>query len=173
MWKTPVHLVLTCVPIYEIPVYRYEKYRYPYIEARALGVQRVIFWNAEPEDPRVSSPDAAFSAFSKFWEELGQSLAQVLVYVPEHADFLRLRGFFRNRNTPFCSMTEFTSNKNLSRRRLEFQKGAHTVALITERFVWYRRYRIKGARHVVFYGPPSERAVFIAVYIMYILRGRW
>jgi len=57
-------------------------------------------------------------------------------------------------------MTEFTSNKNLSLRRLEFQKAEHTVAIITERFVWYRRYRIKGARHIVFYGPPSERAVF-------------
>ena len=34
--------------------------------------------------------------------------AQVLVYVPEHADVLRVKRFLRLQNCTFCTLTEFT-----------------------------------------------------------------
>ena len=40
-------------------------------------------------------------------------------------------------------------------RRSRFLSRASPILLLTERFYFFRRVRIKGARHVLFYGPPN------------------
>ena len=39
--------------------------------------------------------------------------------------------------------------------RSRFLTGASPILLLTERFYFYRRIRIRGARRVLFYGPPT------------------
>ena len=36
-----------------------------------------------------------------------------------------------------------------------FLTGASPILLLTERFHFFRRHRIRGTRHVLFYGPPN------------------
>ena len=40
-------------------------------------------------------------------------------------------------------------------RSSRFLTGASPLLLVTERFHFFRRLRIRGARHLLFYGPPS------------------
>jgi U3 small nucleolar RNA-associated protein 25 len=52
--------------------------------------------------------------------------------------------------------TRYSSNSEISRARTLFFKGKKAFLLVTERFQFYRRYRLRGAKTIVFYGPPDH-----------------
>ena len=43
----------------------------------------------------------------------------------------------------------------IARARNDFYHGKRRVMLMSGRFYFFRRYRIRGTRHVVFYTPPK------------------
>jgi U3 small nucleolar RNA-associated protein 25 len=57
------------------------------------------------------------------------------------------------------SILRYSSNQEISRARTSFFKGSKSLLLITERFHFYRRYRLRGAKTYVFYQLP-DHAVF-------------
>ena len=48
-----------------------------------------------------------------------------------------------------------TDPVEIARARNEFYHGKRRVMLMSGRFYFFRRYRIRGTRHVVFYTPPK------------------
>ena len=66
----------------------------------------------------------------------------------------------------FASLSEYSSNSEISRTRANFFNGRISYLLVTERFHFFRRYKIRGAQTVVFYAPP-EHGSFYAEYLEY------
>ena len=57
----------------------------------------------------------------------------------------------------------YSSGRDISRAREAFFSGRTRLLLITERFHFYRRYKIRGAHSVVFYAPPDHAAFYAEV----------
>lgn len=60
--------------------------------------------------------------------------------------------------------TRYSSNAEISRARTLFFKGKKHFLLVTERFHFYRRYKIRGAKTLVFYALP-DHAQFYAEFM--------
>ena len=78
-----------------------------------------------------------------------------LVFVPSYLDFVRLRNHFQARHLSYAAISEYSKPADLSRNRSNFFHGRVSFLLMTERFHFYRRYAIRGIRHLIFYQLPQ------------------
>ncbi|KAL4265866.1 U3 small nucleolar RNA-associated protein 25 [Pleurotus pulmonarius] len=87
--------------------------------------------------------------------------ANTVVFVPSSFDFIRVHNHFRkNAGVSFSVLSEYSSNADISRARQAFFSGKSAFLLISERFHYYRRYKIRGIRNLIFYGPPDHPQYF-------------
>lgn len=93
----------------------------------------------------------------QIWPKIKESnqAGHALIYVPSYFDFVRLRNYFQKRFVKYCACCEFTTPKDVSRARNDFFKGDAHFMLLTERFHYYHRSRIRGAYTVIWYGLPA------------------
>ncbi|XP_011169954.2 digestive organ expansion factor homolog [Solenopsis invicta] len=78
-----------------------------------------------------------------------------LIYVPCYFDFIYLRNRMMKENMSFTMISEYTEDKKVARARdMFFHSDAHFL-LYTERWHFWRRTRIKGIRHLIFYQLPT------------------
>jgi len=56
--------------------------------------------------------------------------------------------------------SRYSTNQDISRARQAFFKGDKAFLLVSERFHFYKRYKIRGSRNVIFYGPPDHPQYF-------------
>lgn len=92
------------------------------------------------------------------------SRSQVLVVIPSYFDFVRVTNHLRKSNASYAALSEYSSNAEIGRARTLFFKGKKDMLVVTERFHFYRRYRLRGAKTVVFYTLP-EHAQFYAEFL--------
>lgn len=92
---------------------------------------------------------------SVFWPDVGHGLEQLLILASSYGDYMKIRSLLKHECVNFASLCEYSSNSDLSIKRRKFQSGEVPVMVITERFAWFRRYRMRGTKHVLFYGPPD------------------
>jgi len=108
-------------------------------------------------DPAAES-DARFNHFCHaVWPRLrdyGQ--AHVLLYVRTYFDYVRLRNFLEKEKASFVACSEYSNKGHVTRNRSRFFHGQRKIMLLSERFHFYNRYRIRGTRSVLFYSPPSD-----------------
>ncbi|XP_011496287.1 PREDICTED: digestive organ expansion factor homolog [Ceratosolen solmsi marchali] len=77
-----------------------------------------------------------------------------LIFVPSYFDYVKLRNYFRKEEISFVQICEYSRLAKIARARdMFFHSDAHFL-LYTERFHFFRRIRIKGIRHIIFYAPP-------------------
>ncbi|PKI85377.1 Utp25p [Malassezia vespertilionis] len=90
------------------------------------------------------------------------SATHTMIVVPSYFDFVRIEHHLRQAHPPisYTTLTEYTSNKDISRARQAFFMGKKGFLLMTERFHFYRRYLIRGARNMVFYAPPEHAGYY-------------
>jgi U3 small nucleolar RNA-associated protein 25 len=88
--------------------------------------------------------------------------------VPSYFDFLRLRNWFDAQEISFAAISEYTSDADVSRARSDFYHGRKQYLLITERFHFFRRYRLRGINHLIFYGVP-DNPVFYPEFINMVM----
>jgi U3 small nucleolar RNA-associated protein 25 len=93
------------------------------------------------------------------------SSSNTLIVVPSYFDFVRVTGHMRKMDKiSFAAISEYSSNQEISAARTGFFKGKKSFLVITERFHFYRRYRLRGAKTIVFYALP-EHADFYAEFM--------
>ncbi|XP_011697146.1 PREDICTED: digestive organ expansion factor homolog [Wasmannia auropunctata] len=78
-----------------------------------------------------------------------------LIYVPCYFDFVYLRNRMMKEKMSFAMISEYTEDRKVARARdMFFHSDAHFL-LYTERWHFWRRTRIKGIRHLIFYQLPT------------------
>ncbi|GAA6036049.1 hypothetical protein JCM8097_006587 [Rhodosporidiobolus ruineniae] len=90
---------------------------------------------------------------------------QTLLLVPSYFDFLRLKRHFSTAtNLPpdfsFAAISEYTDTPDVSRARGALYQGKVSWLIVTERFHFYKRYRLRGAKTFVFYAPPQHPSYY-------------
>jgi len=86
--------------------------------------------------------------------------ANTVILVPSSLDFVRIQNHFRKQQLSFAVLSEYSTNQDISRARQAFFSGKKSFLIITERFHFYRRYKIRGIRNLIFYGPPDHAAFY-------------
>ena len=134
----------------------------------AVGVPvRQVFSRVQPVARIADADDVRFAQFSGSilpailagvdTDATGAagSTARTLIYVPSYFDYVRLRNLLDAHEAEFVTCSEYSEDADVARARSRFQSGASPIMLLTERFHYFNRLRIRGARHVLFYGPPN------------------
>ncbi|KAF2068324.1 hypothetical protein CYY_010350 [Polysphondylium violaceum] len=84
----------------------------------------------------------------------------ILLYIPNYYEYVKLRNYFRKEGKSYVLASEYTDPKAITRARAQFNEGTKTFMLYTERFHFYNRYRIRGIKHVIFFGLPQNTAFY-------------
>ncbi|CAH8858023.1 unnamed protein product [Trichobilharzia szidati] len=80
---------------------------------------------------------------------------RVLIYVTDFYDLEELRQILRAESLDFCCINEYTEDSEAERFRTLFSHGRIRIMLITERYFFFRRRKIRGPQTFIFYGPPT------------------
>ncbi|KAG5723219.1 hypothetical protein E4T56_gene278 [Termitomyces sp. T112] len=112
----------------------------------------------------TSPKDEADKRFHYFTTQLLPSVlksavqsANTVVFIPSSFDFIRVQNYFRKHSgVSFAILSEYSTNQDISRARQAFFHGKKSFLLISERFHFYKRYKIRGIRNLLFYGPPDH-----------------
>ncbi|KAH7913241.1 digestive organ expansion factor [Hygrophoropsis aurantiaca] len=87
--------------------------------------------------------------------------SNTVIFVPSSLDFIRVHNYFRKQTSvSFAVLSEYSTNQDISRARQAFFTSKKSFLLISERFHFYRRYKIRGIRNIIFYGPPDHPQFF-------------
>jgi len=78
-----------------------------------------------------------------------------LIYIPSYFDFVAVRNLLLKREVKFVSVTEYARVSEVSRGRARFLQGVKPIMLYTGRAHFFLRHKIKGARHLIFFGLPE------------------
>ncbi|XP_049877769.1 U3 small nucleolar RNA-associated protein 25 homolog [Pectinophora gossypiella] len=82
-------------------------------------------------------------------------MSHTLIYVPSYFDYVRIRNYFKKEDIGFVQICEYSKDGKIARARdMFFHTEAHFM-LYSERVHFFRRFRIKGIRHIIFYQPPT------------------
>ncbi|KAI0663442.1 digestive organ expansion factor [Cubamyces menziesii] len=142
--------------------------RWPPIEVpEGIDQQFVQFDCSNPKD----EPEKRFQYFATqllpaVLKSAVQS-ANTVIFIPSSFDFIRVHNHFRkNVGASFAVLSEYSTNQDISRARQAFFSGKKAFLLVSERFHFFRRYKIRGIRNLIFYGPP-DHAQFYTEYLSY------
>ncbi|XP_047537007.1 U3 small nucleolar RNA-associated protein 25 homolog [Vanessa atalanta] len=105
----------------------------------------------------LASVDARFEYFVKeiLPKQRDTLMSHTLIYVPSYFDFVRIRNYFKKEDIGFVQICEYSKDAKIARARdMFFHTEAHFL-LYSERVHFFRRFRIKGVRHIIFYQPPT------------------
>lgn len=83
------------------------------------------------------------------------SMAHCMVYVPSYFDYVRLRNYFKKETVNFVQICEYTKEEKVTRARDKFFHSSAHFLIYSERVHFFKRMRIKGIRHLIFYQPPN------------------
>jgi U3 small nucleolar RNA-associated protein 25 len=65
-----------------------------------------------------------------------------------------MKEYFEAHNYSFIAICEYDDKPTVDRARHFFAQGEHKYMLYTERVHFFRRYKLMGLTHLVFYQPP-------------------
>lgn len=113
----------------------------------------------------VDEPDQRFWWFTnRFLRDILKSAVQssnTIILIPSSFDFIRVHNYFRkSAGVSFAVLSEYSTAQDISRARQAFFKGTKAFLLVSERFHFYKRYKLRGARHIIFYAPPDHPQYF-------------
>ncbi|KAH0827979.1 digestive organ expansion factor [Lanmaoa asiatica] len=86
-----------------------------------------------------------------------------VVFIPSSFDFIRVHNYFRKMSgLSFTVLSEYSSNQDISRARQAFFSGKKAFLLIIsyDSPGIFSRYKIRGIRNILFYGPPTHPQFF-------------
>ncbi|XP_076463497.1 U3 small nucleolar RNA-associated protein 25 homolog [Babylonia areolata] len=107
-----------------------------------------------------SPADISEARFQFFLKEVlpqhkEKDMKQTLIFIPNYFDFVRIRNHFKKEAISFTHINEYATSKGIRRARIEFKRRRSHFMLYTERVHFYRRFKLRGIRHIVFYALPQ------------------
>uniref|UniRef100_A0A1Q3F043 U3 small nucleolar RNA-associated protein 25 homolog n=1 Tax=Culex tarsalis TaxID=7177 RepID=A0A1Q3F043_CULTA len=104
-----------------------------------------------------ASYDAKFTHFTTVLlpQLRSVTMARTLIFIPSYFDYVRLRNYFKKEELNFVQICEYSKDAKIARARDMFFHGSAHFMLYSERSHFFRRPRIKGIRHLVFYQLPQ------------------
>jgi len=78
----------------------------------------------------------------------------ILLFVSSYFDFVRVRNFLKSEDASFAACSEYSKSTDITRARTLFFQRKVKLLLISERFHFFRRYRLRGVQSVLFYSLP-------------------
>ncbi|KAJ1609591.1 hypothetical protein OJ252_2169 [Cryptosporidium canis] len=126
------------------------------------GIQQMFIKTGDSGSPEESLLNYFSSTlYPDILAALDGKTQRVLVVLSNYVAYLRIRKYLLQQNAIFASCNESTSNASLSRNRQAFYKGELPILVTTERFLFFRRYLLKGATKVIFCGPPIYPNIYL------------
>ena len=83
------------------------------------------------------------------------SMYHTCVFVSSYFDFVKVRNWFKSADLDCSEVSEYSKDKKIAEARDMFYHNEKHFLLYTERAHFYRRFRLKGIRHLIFYQPPT------------------
>ena len=83
------------------------------------------------------------------------SMYHTCVFVPSYYDYVKVRNWFKSSDLDYSEVSEYSRDKKIAEARDKFYHNEKHFLLYTERAHFYRRFRLKGIRHLIFYQPPT------------------
>jgi U3 small nucleolar RNA-associated protein 25 len=81
--------------------------------------------------------------------------ARTMIVTPSYLDFVRVRNYLIEQECNAAYLSEYSSESDIARARSNFFQGVRDILLYSGRAHFFRRFKIRGARHVVFYSLPE------------------
>ena len=78
----------------------------------------------------------------------------VMVFFSSYADFVKARNWFKKSDLDYAVVSEYTKDNKTAKARDDFYHNSVHFLLYTERAHFYRRFSIKGVRHLIFHQMP-------------------
>jgi U3 small nucleolar RNA-associated protein 25 len=83
-------------------------------------------------------------------------VSQVCIFISSYFEFVQLREYFTKNELSFTSLHDYATGPEISGARSVFFNKHVKYVLVTERFHYFRRYRIRGIENLFFYSLPAE-----------------
>jgi U3 small nucleolar RNA-associated protein 25 len=80
--------------------------------------------------------------------------SHTLIIVSHYFEYLKLTKYLNEHNYNYAGISEYTSRSQTDRTRHSFTHGETKIIVYTERCHFFRRNRLKGVKHIVFYSLP-------------------
>ncbi|KAJ1922445.1 rRNA-binding ribosome biosynthesis protein utp25 [Tieghemiomyces parasiticus] len=113
-----------------------------------------------PCDSVAAADDARFTYFSDVFlpnlTAANLTYSSVALMVPSYFDFVRVRNHLIQSGYNAAFLSEYSSPSDMARARTTFFNGQKNLLVFTERFHYFRRYRLRGIKHLVFYSLPDH-----------------
>lgn len=94
-----------------------------------------------------------------------RSKSGTAIFVSSYFDFCILMDFLQQQTTTICQplnslshLSEYSTVQDISRARTAFFNGSCKLLVFTERFYFFKRYRLRGIQSLHFYQPPMYPA---------------
>nr|TKS07357.1 hypothetical protein D5086_0000114040 [Populus alba] len=84
----------------------------------------------------------------------------VMLFISSYYEYVRLRNFLKSQNASLCLLGDYAEPRDVTRMRNWFRNGEKKIMLYTERFHFYRRYKIGGVRNLIIYSLPERKEFF-------------
>jgi U3 small nucleolar RNA-associated protein 25 len=78
-----------------------------------------------------------------------------LIVAPSYLDYVRIRNLLIETEANAAFICEYSRDSEISRSRSRFFHGIKDILLYSGRCHFFRRYLIRGARHIIFYSLPE------------------
>lgn len=119
-----------------------------------------IFFQTFASPSLVDLPSARLEGFKRAIFDSLRKLSGACVFVSSYFDFCQLREFLESQELSFITLSEYTSTPDINRVRAKFFNGQVRILLVSERFHFFRRYKIRGIKHLFFYTLPEYNEYF-------------
>ncbi|KAH9812268.1 hypothetical protein DFH28DRAFT_1130027 [Melampsora americana] len=89
-------------------------------------------------------------------------LGGVMIFVPNYFEFLKLEEYMRSLDEiKFVAVSEYSTSSEITSARSAFFNQHVSFFLVTERFHFYHRYKLRGAKEMIFYSPPIHSDYYL------------
>jgi len=81
----------------------------------------------------------------------------ICLFVPSYFDYVQIKYKFKKETFHmYKTMCEYDSEGSVKRAKTAFRKGDARILLVTERFYFFKRSRVKGIKVLIFYSIPEN-----------------